>query len=69
MPTGNIVFYNEEKRFGFLRRTDGEVPNIFFHYSQWLSERDPALGERVRFDIDDSPRKPGTKMAFRVTPI
>lgn len=69
MTTGRVKIYKPEKGYGFLLRDDRES-DVFFHISQWLGENgDPVADDRVRFDVGDTLKKPGKRMAFRVTPI
>ena len=48
---GTVQFYNEERGFGFVRRTG--APNVFFHIKNFTEQ--PAAIER------------GTQLSFVVT--
>ena len=63
--TGTIKIYQAEKGFGFILR-QGE-PDVFFHVTD-LVDRDVAveIGQKVRFDLEPSNRKPGSFVAVRV---
>ena len=63
--TGTIKNYQAEKGFGFILR-QGE-PDVFFHVTD-LADRDVAVevGQKVRFDLEPSDRKPGSFVAVRV---
>ncbi|MDO5090323.1 MAG: cold shock and DUF1294 domain-containing protein [Cardiobacteriaceae bacterium] len=46
---GEIVYWNDDKGFGFIRHDDNE-PNLFFHISSFpYHRRRPQKGERVAF--------------------
>jgi cold shock protein len=49
--TGNVVWFNNGKGFGFLSRTDG--PDVFVHYSSIYSEGYKSLkqGDTVEFSV------------------
>jgi CspA family cold shock protein len=49
--TGTVKFFNAEKGFGFISRTDGE--DVFVHYSniEGSGYRSLSEGQRVEFDV------------------
>ena len=55
---GTVKWFNESKGFGFLSREGG--PDVFVHHSEIRADgfRTLAEGERVKFEIVDSPKGP-----------
>jgi CspA family cold shock protein len=53
MPTGTVKFFNSEKGFGFISRSDAE--DIFVHYSniEGTGRRDLEEGQSVEFEIGE----------------
>lgn len=51
MTTGTVKFFNAEKGFGFISRTDGD--DVFVHYSniQGSGYRSLDEGQAVEFDL------------------
>jgi CspA family cold shock protein len=51
MPTGTVKFFNNEKGYGFVSRSDG--PDVFVHYSnvEGSGFRTLEAGQAVEFDI------------------
>lgn len=51
MPTGTVKFFNAEKGFGFISRTDGE--DVFVHFSNidGSGYRSLEEGQAVEFEI------------------
>jgi CspA family cold shock protein len=49
--TGTVKFFNAEKGFGFISRTDGE--DVFVHYSniEGSGYRSLSEGQKVEFDV------------------
>jgi len=65
MSAGRIKFWNDEKRFGFIRPDEGP-PDLFFHASDMIGgDADVAYGDRVTFQVRDSERKPGVERSIR----
>jgi len=53
---GTVKNFNKEKGFGFITGEDGK--DVFFHYSSIQSDsyKVAAPGDRVEFDVEQSPR-------------
>lgn len=51
---GTIKFFNSDKGYGFVSR-DG-LPDVFLHASALPSGADVGEGDRVSFEIQDTPR-------------
>ena len=51
--TGTVVYYNEEKGYGFIEQ-DQEKENIFFHYT--ACNDIPQKNERVQYAIAEGQR-------------
>ena len=66
MIEGTVKWFNDSKGFGFLSREGG--PDVFVHHSEIRAEgfKSLAEGQKVRFEIVDSPKGP---RAANVTPL
>jgi CspA family cold shock protein len=66
MIEGTVKWFNESKGFGFLSREGG--PDVFVHHSEIRSGgfRTLTEGERVRFEVADSPKGPRAVNVTRV---
>ncbi len=65
--TGTVKSYQSDKGFGFIAR-HGEA-DVFFHISNLANpEAPPEVGQRVRFALVPSKKKPGTLAALNVRP-
>ncbi|HEX7131716.1 MAG TPA: cold-shock protein [Iamia sp.] len=51
MPTGTVKFFNNEKGYGFISRSDGD--DVFVHFSNIEGEgyRTLEQGQNVDFEI------------------
>lgn len=68
METGEVVFYNNEKGFGFIRSDDSSETEIFFHIRESLYKK-ITIGDEVIFKIVPSKNKPGSFIAVDVEKI
>lgn len=66
MTEGTVKWFNESKGFGFLSQEGG--PDVFVHHTEIRAEGYRTLneGQKVRFDVVDSPKGP---RAANVTPV
>lgn len=55
--TGEVIFFSNQKGYGFLSRADGEK-DIFVHFSAIDSDGYKTLKEKqqVSFEIEDGPK-------------
>ncbi|WP_066912156.1 cold-shock protein [Millisia brevis] len=58
MTVGTVKWFNAEKGFGFISRTDG--PDVFVHYSEIEGRGYRSLEENqnVEFEITDGAKGP-----------
>ena len=66
MVEGTVKWFNEAKGFGFLSREGG--PDVFVHHTEIKAEGFRTLneGDRVRFEVVDSPKGPRATNVVRV---
>eukprot|EP00441_Pelagodinium_beii_P020879 CAMPEP_0197662810 /NCGR_PEP_ID=MMETSP1338-20131121/54837_1 /TAXON_ID=43686 ORGANISM="Pelagodinium beii, Strain RCC1491" /NCGR_SAMPLE_ID=MMETSP1338 /ASSEMBLY_ACC=CAM_ASM_000754 /LENGTH=201 /DNA_ID=CAMNT_0043240831 /DNA_START=81 /DNA_END=683 /DNA_ORIENTATION=+ len=62
--SGTVKSFNAAKGFGFIAMDSGE--DVFVHSKQCVGTL-PAAGDKVKFDIEPSPSKPGQNQAKNVT--
>ena len=62
MSEGQVKWFNDQKGYGFIQRDDGEK-DIFVHFSALQGDGFKTLkeGQRVRFEVEDSPKGPKAK--------
>lgn len=56
MTQGTVKWFNNEKGYGFIERTDGD--DVFVHYSAIVGDGYKTLeeGQQVEFDIVEGPK-------------
>ena len=59
LEEGKIKFYNADKAFGFITKSDGD--DIFFHISGWQSEEQPEENARVTFKVGEGQKGPAAE--------
>jgi CspA family cold shock protein len=66
MIEGTVKWFNESKGFGFLSREGG--PDVFVHHTEIVAEGYRTLneGDRVQFEVVDSPKGPRAAKVTRV---
>ena len=64
MPYGTVKWFDSRKGFGFIEKDDGGG-DVFAHFQEIIGEGYRTLneGDRVKFDVTQSPRgKKATKI-------
>jgi CspA family cold shock protein len=66
MIEGTVKWFNESKGFGFLSREGG--PDVFVHHTEIKADGFRTLneGDRVKFEVVDSPKGPRAANVTRV---
>ena len=66
MIEGSVKWFNESKGFGFLSQEGG--PDVFVHHSEIQAEGYRTLneGDRVSFEVVDSPKGPRAARVSRL---
>jgi CspA family cold shock protein len=66
---GTVKWFNGAKGYGFISRDSGE--DVFVHYSAIQAEgfRKLEEGQRVEFEIEDSPKGPQAANVTAVTTV
>jgi cold shock protein len=56
LAEGQVKWFNEKKGFGFIQQDGGQ--DLFVHYSAIQGDgfRTLAEGQRVRFEIEETPK-------------
>lgn len=65
MATGIVKWFNDDKGYGFIALDEGGEKDAFVHVSAIAGGARIAEGDRVTFDVEDSPK--GIQ-AINVTP-
>src|SRR5512140_3179713 len=68
MIEGTVKWFNESKGFGFLSREGG--PDVFVHHTEIKADGFRTLneGDRVRFEVVDSPKGPRAANVSKIWP-
>jgi len=58
---GSVKWFNEKKGYGFIQQENGQ--DLFVHYTAIQSEGFKTLteGQRVRFEVEETPKGPKAK--------
>jgi len=58
---GQVKWFNEKKGYGFIQQENGQ--DLFVHYSAIQSEGFKTLteGQKVRFEVEETPKGPKAK--------
>lgn len=61
MPEGQVKWFSENKGYGFIEQDGGK--DLFVHFSAIQGDGFKTLkeGQKVRFEIEDSPKGPEAK--------
>jgi CspA family cold shock protein len=61
VPEGQVKWFNEKKGFGFIEQDGGK--DLFVHYTAIQGDGFKSLkeGQRVRFEIEETPKGPKAK--------
>ena len=67
MNHGTVIWFNNEKGFGFISNDDGSG-DVFVHFSAIQAEgfRTLAEGQKVSYDTEPDPKDPGKLRAVNV---
>lgn len=66
MATGTVKFFNAEKGFGFISRTDGD--DVFVHFSNIIGNGYRTLNEGQAVEFEIGPGRKGPE-ALEVRPL
>ncbi len=61
MGEGQVKWFNEKKGYGFIQQENGQ--DLFVHYTAIQGDgfKTLAEGQRVRFEVEDTPKGPKAK--------
>lgn len=55
MQQGTVKWFNAVKGYGFIEPSDGSQ-DLFVHHSNILGDRPLEMGERVQFEVEQTPK-------------
>jgi len=66
VPEGKVKWFNDQKGFGFIEQDGGK--DLFVHHTAITGEGFKSLseGQRVRFEVEDSPKGPKAKNVQKI---
>lgn len=56
MATGTIKWFNNDKGYGFIELDEGGDKDAFVHISAIAGGQQVNEGDKVTFDVEDSPK-------------
>jgi CspA family cold shock protein len=58
---GSVKWFNEKKGYGFIQQENGQ--DLFVHYTAIQGDgfKTLAEGQKVRFEVEDTPKGPKAK--------
>ncbi len=61
MGEGSVKWFNEKKGYGFIQQENGQ--DLFVHYTAIQGDgfKTLAEGQKVRFEVEDTPKGPKAK--------
>ena len=61
MSEGSVKWFNEKKGYGFIQQENGQ--DLFVHYTAIQGDgfKTLAEGQKVRFEVEDTPKGPKAK--------
>jgi cold shock protein len=65
MATGTIKRFSYGQGYGFVRSDDGSE-DVFIHVNETPQNVELSPGDKVSFDPEDNPRKPGLRRGRNV---